>query len=394
MIPFNIPYSSGKETACMQEAQALGHIAGNGHFTRLCGIAAERLFGYKPVFFTPSCTSALTMAALLCDLRPGDEVILPSFTHPGTANAFLLAGVTLRFADCGPDQPNIDPLSVSRLIGPRTRVLVVVHYAGVACDMAAFRGIAGRHGLWLIEDAAHAIGARFGDEWLGSQGDMAAFSFHETKNITCGQGGMLVVNRPELESRAREIWQQGTNRWDFEQGAVPHYTWTRTGGAFLLPDLNAAYLYPQLCSVNEINAGRMERWRQYYETLLPLQEEGLFRLPQVPVYAWHNAHIFHLLAATPSLRDGLIAHLNRLGIQAVFHYIPLHSSPHGGYSQEDAPLPYADDLASRIVRLPLYNRLSLDEVGRISGAVLEWAFKNSTYHHGTQFTPRPRPLHP
>jgi dTDP-4-amino-4,6-dideoxygalactose transaminase len=372
MIPLNIPCFTNQEFEYIQQAFNTGHLSGNGHFTQLCQKAAESYFGFKAMYFTPSCTVALEMAALLCNFQQGDEVILPSFTHVSTANAFTKAGAELKFADCLPTHPNLDPQSVARLIGPRTRAIVLVHYGGVACEIDLFRELANANGLLLIEDAAHAIYARYNGQWLGSFGDLAAFSFHETKNIHCGEGGLLVLNRPEMSQNATEIWLQGTNRNRFESGAIPYYTWTRPGGAFQLADLNAAFLYAQLLQLPEISLRRMKRWKRYYDALYPLQELGRFQVPQLPPKVEHNAHIFYLLMDSSDCRDDLLQYLNRQGFGAVFHYQPLHNSPYAIERYGHQYLPQTDHIAGHLLRLPLFDSLLLSTIDEITASIYEW----------------------
>jgi dTDP-4-amino-4,6-dideoxygalactose transaminase len=376
MIPFNIPLSTGEELIYIQDAIRRGHIAGNGHFTRLCRKLVEELFGFKQVFFTPSCTHALEMAALLCDFKSGDEVIIPSFTHVGTGNAFLRSGVKIRFCDVRPDDPHLDPASVQALIGPATRAIVLVHYAGIACDMEAIYRIAHAHNIVIIEDAAHAIGARYDKKWLGSLGDFAAFSFHETKNITSGHGGMLVVNKDDLLGKATQIWNQGTNRNEFEKGSTPYYIWSRQGGSFQMPELNAAFLYAQLLRLKEVNERRMQKWKQYYDNLFPLEKQLLFTMPDVPGYAVHNAHIFYLIMKTAVLRDSLLKFLNNKMIGAVFHYIPLHTSICAETYLEKTSLPNTEHLSGHLIRLPLYDSLLHSEIENICTAIREWIAQN------------------
>lgn len=379
MIPFNVPCSTGEESAYIQQALSVGHISGNGRFTHLCEYLLAQTFDFHNVYLTPSCTAALEMAALLCNFKPGDEVILPSFTHVSTANAFIRAGAVLKFGDCLPGHPNIDPVSVARLIGPKTKAVVVVHYAGIACNMEAFQNLVQAHGLILIEDAAHGLGARYRKQWLGTFGDFAAFSFHETKNINCGQGGVLIVNRKDIQAEVAEIWCQGTNRFSFERGESKYYTWTRPGGAFQLSDLNAAFLYPQLRSIHEINIRRKELWGQYYKALVPLQTPGRFRVPDIPEDANHNAHIFYLLLENNKLRDDLLGYLNRKGFQAVFHYVPLHLSPFALQLFGSYPLPQAENVASHLLRLPLYDSLSPSIIEKILDVIREWVIDHNAY---------------
>jgi dTDP-4-amino-4,6-dideoxygalactose transaminase len=372
MIPFNRPSHIGNELGYIKQAIRSGHISGNGEFSRKCSALVKRKFDFAEVFLTPSCTSALEMAALLCDFQAGDEVILPSFTHVGTANAFARAGARIVLADSLDGHPNVDPDAVGDLIGPRTKAIVAVHYAGMACAMEKLQQLAQAHGLFLIEDAAHALGARYRGKNLGSWSDFAAFSFHETKNITCGLGGMLVVNRLDSVERARRIWNHGTNRQEFEDRRIPFYTWIETGGGFQLSDLNAAYLYAQLLRCDQITGRRLSLWQTYYEHLLPLQRRGYFRLPVTPEGAQHNGHIFYLLAENSWLRDQLIEHLGRQGYQAVFHYIPLHASPRMLQNEGVCHLPRCAAVADTIVRLPLFDSLSRECVIEIVLAIEQW----------------------
>lgn len=380
MVPFNIPTCTGEELLYIKEAIQSGRISGNGPFSKQCCDLAKSNFGFGEVFLTPSCTAALEMAALLCDFHEGDEVILPSFAHAGTANAFIRAGARVVFADSRPDHPNIDAGSMEALLGPKTRAIVVIHYAGMACEMERFQRIARSRGLILIEDAAHALGACYKDRSLGAWGDFAAISFHETKNITCGLGGMLILNRPDLVDRARCIWNQGTNRADFERGDASFYTWTRPGGSFQLSDLNAAYLYPQLLDFQDITARRLRLWQIYYDRLRPLETKGYLRPPVVPEYARHNAHIFYLLLASNALRNHLIQYLKDRGYQAVFHYIPLHMSPFVRNNGVEQHLPNCERIADTIIRLPLYGSLSADTAGDIARAIEDWHDSSAILH--------------
>lgn len=330
------------------------------------------MFGFREVLLTSSCTAALEMSAMLCDFRQGDEVILSSFAHPGTANAFVRAGARLVFADCLADHPNFDPRSLEGLLGPKTRAIVAIHYAGIACEMNRLKEIARARGLILIEDAAHALGARYMDQYLGSLGDLGAVSFHETKNINCGTGGMLILNRPDLIDQAIQIWNQGTNRRDFENGQVPFYTWTRAGGSFQLSDVNAAFLYPQLLKFEEITARRLRLWQTYYDQLKPLEDEGYFKLPQMSENTQHNAHIFYLLLKNNALRNHLIRYLNDHGYHAVFHYIPLHASPFSKRNNAQLSLPNCERIADSIIRLPLFDSLGVQTVMDIAQTIKNW----------------------
>lgn len=372
MIPFNKPAHIGNELGYMKEAIRSGHISGNGTFSKRCCELLKRKFQFREVFLTSSCTSALEMAGLLCDFREGDEVIVPSFAHVGTANAFVRAGAKIVLADSLPDHPNVDPDFVKSLVGPKTKAIVVIHYAGMACEMMGLKRLAAIHGLYLIEDSAHALGASYMETHLCSWGDFAAVSFHETKNIICGLGGMLVVNRTDKSARATRIWNQGTNRQEFEEGHAPFYTWMETGGSFQLSDLNAAYLYAQLLHFEQITERRLRLWQTYYDNLLPLEERGYFHLPKVPDRARHNGHIFYLLAANQDLRDQLIEHLGSQGYQAVFHYTPLHTSPWVRRNGAVFRLPHCEQVANTIIRLPLFDSLTEACVLGIVEAIKQW----------------------
>jgi dTDP-4-amino-4,6-dideoxygalactose transaminase len=372
MLRFNRPAYTGKEVTYIEEAIKSGYLAGDGAFTRRCQETLKQEFGFREVFLTPSCTAAMEMTALLCDLHEGDEVVLPSFSHVGVANALVRSGAKLVFADSRSCHPNIDPEAVETLVGPKTRAIVAIHYAGMACDMKRLREIVDTHDLILIEDAAHALGARYLDRSLGSWGDFAVVSFHETKNINCGLGGMLILNRPGLSNQAMSIWHQGTNRQAFERGETAYYTWVRTGGSFQLSDLNAAFLYPQLLNFREITNRRLKLWQHYYDQLKPLEAKGYFRLPVVPANADHNAHIFYLLIESNELRNQLIHYLNERGVQAVFHYIPLHRSPLVSQNGCTLHLPNCERIADTIVRLPLFDGLSAESVTKIVDAIENW----------------------
>jgi len=372
VIPFNKPAVTGLELTYIEQAIQSGHISGNGAFTRRCHERIKSMFGFREVLLTSSCTAALEMAAMLCDFRKGDEVILPSFAHPGLANAFVRAGAQIVFADCLADHPNVDPLAVEKALGPNTRAIVAIHYAGVACEMKRLKEIAQTHGLFLIEDAAHALGSRYIDRHLGSWADLAAVSFHETKNINCGVGGMLIINRPDMIDRAMQIWNQGTNRRDFENGQAPFYTWMRAGGSFQLSDLNAAFLYPQLLKFEEITATRLKLWQMYYDQLKPLEADGYFHLPRLREHAQHNAHIFYLLLKNDVLRNHLIRYLRDHGYYAVFHYIPLHVSPFGRPRNTGLHLPNCEKIADTIIRLPLFDSLGTQAVLEIVQTLKDW----------------------
>lgn len=369
-IPFNKPFIVGKELHYISQAVLGGQLAGDGEFTRRCHEWLEERTGARRVLLTHSCTAALEMAAILCDVGPGDEVILPSFTFVSTANAFALRGATLVFAEIRRDTLNLDEKRLEERITDRTRVIVPVHYAGVGCDMDEVLRVARRHSLRVVEDAAQGVDASWMGRPLGTLGDLGTFSFHETKNFICGEGGALLVNDPELVDRAERIRQKGTNRDQFLRGEVDKYTWVDIGSSFLPSEIVAAFLYAQLESAEVITQARHGIFDRYLEWLQPLADEGLLRLPTIPEGCDHNAHMFYVIANSPDERAGLLAHLREKGILAVFHYVPLHLSPMGeklGY--ERGALPVTEDLAERVVRLPCFFELTETEQREVVDAV-------------------------
>jgi dTDP-4-amino-4,6-dideoxygalactose transaminase len=366
MIPFNLPFTAGRESEYLQQALASQQISGKGPFGLWCEQFIEQTWGFERCLLTPSCSAALEMIALLLDLRAGDEVILPSFTFVSTANAFVLRGAVPVFCDSSASHPNLDVQAVEALITPKTRALVAVHYAGMACDLPALRALADRRGLYLIEDAAQAIDA-YG-LWggagqalpLGRFGHLAAFSFHETKNLMCGEGGCLLINDPSFLERAEILRDKGTNRSQFERGLVHHYTWCGLGGAYVLSELSAAYLRGQLEQTTAITARRKQQWDYYHQLCQTLlgEDHPILSLPQVPPGALHNGHTYYLCTRTPAQRQSLLAQLRNQGIGAVFHYQALHSSPFGRHWHSGAPLPHAQYYSQCLIRLPLYHYLS------------------------------------
>jgi dTDP-4-amino-4,6-dideoxygalactose transaminase len=354
MIPFNRPYLTGHEFTHIQEAVAAGQLAGNGRFTRQCQAWLERRVGAPRVLLTQSCTAALEMAALLIDLEPGDEVIMPSFTFVSTANAFVLRGARPVFVDIRRDTLNIDDAQLEAAITPRTKAIVVVHYAGVACEMDAIMAIARRRGVIVIEDAAHALMSRYKGRPLGSFGHLATFSFHETKNLISGEGGALVVNDARYVERAEIIWEKGTNRTQFSRGRVDKYTWMDVGSSFLPGELTAAFLWAQLEAADTITARRLAVWNGYQRAGTMLAEMGI-RGPIVPAECEHNAHMFYALLPLAAHRNDVLADLNARGVNAVFHYVPLHSSPAGlRYGRTSGAMGVTDDCSARLIRLPLW----------------------------------------
>ena len=369
MIPFNKPYLAGSELTYIREAVASGKISGDGMFTKRCHEHLERLLGNGRAFLTSSCTDALEAAALLCDIGVGDEVIIPSFTFVSTANAFALRGATIRFVDSLPEHPNMDHRALEELVTARTRAVVPVHYAGVACEMDSILALASRYNLKVIEDAAQAIAAFYRGRALGTLGHLAAFSFHETKNVICGEGGSLHVNDLTLVNRAEIVREKGTNRSAFFRGEVDKYGWIAVGSSFLPSDVTAAFLLAQLESIDRIQARRRLIWNTYQQRLESVGSAGSVILPSVPSYATNNAHMYYLVCDSLSTRTRLIDFLKARGFMAVFHYQPLHSSPYFTQLHDGRLLPNADRYANRLVRLPLFYELEVGDVHRICDAV-------------------------
>lgn len=394
-IPFNKPYMTGRETEYIRQAVESGHISGNGEFTKKCQAFFEERYGFRKCLLTTSCTDALEMAAILTGVGPGDEVIVPSYTFVSSALAFVRQGATIVFCDSCKDNPNIDPAEIEKLITPKTKVIVPVHYAGVACDMDAIMDIAKRYGLLVVEDAAQAI-----DSWhesksgveveqgnvaastvrlesstsssrrsLGSIGHLAAFSFHETKNIISGEGGMLAINDERFIRRAEIIWEKGTNRAEFFRGEVNKYGWVDTGSSFLPSEIVAAFLWAQLENIDRIQDRRKAIWNAYFTALQDMSAEGLFGLPQLPEFATNNAHMFYLVFPDLAKRSDFIARMKANGVTCPFHYLALHSSEFfKSYAASHAPSARADDFqncnryADCLVRLPMYYELDPESV--------------------------------
>ena len=370
MIHFNRPHLTGKETGYISEAVLKnGKLSGNGEFTKKCQRFFEEKYGFNKCLLTTSCTDALEMAAMLCELKPGDEVIVPSYTFVSSALAFVREGARIVFADSMSRNPNIDAEKLEALITPRTRVIVPVHYAGVACDMDPIMDIADKHGLIVVEDAAQAIDSYYKGRPLGTIGHLSAFSFHETTNIISGEGGMLGINNKRFVRRAEILWEKGTNRAEFFRGEVNKYGWCDTGSSFLPSEMTAAFLWAQLEALDEIQDKRKELWNEYYRLLKPLAEEGRFTLPDIPVYATNNAHMFYLVLPDLEKRTEFIQRLRDKDILAVFHYLALHSSPYYANKHDGRELPQCDRYADCLVRLPLYYDLDIPTVKHIADII-------------------------
>lgn len=369
--PFNKPYLTGKEASYIYDAVNSGKISGNGKYTQLCHDFFEDRFSLKKCLLTTSCTDALEMAAILLDIQPGDEVILPSYTFVSTANAFVLRGAKLVFVDSYKQNPNLDTKEIEQLITPKTKAIVVVHYAGVACDMDEVMNIANKHSLFVVEDAAQAIDSFYKGRPLGSIGHLGAFSFHETKNIICGEGGMLIINDERFIKRAEIIWEKGTNRSAFFRGEVDKYNWVDVGSSFLPSEIVSAFLFAQLENFEQIQNKRKLIWNNYYEALDKLKSP-YFELPIIPSYATNNAHMFYLVCNTIDIRDSLIKYLKENGILAVFHYISLHSSPYYNAKHDGRELPNTDNYANCLVRLPFYYSLSENDQNQILQSILSF----------------------
>ena len=369
MINFNKPYLTGKEMHYMYQAVYSGKISGNGLFTKKCQSFFEDKFGFKKALLTTSCTDALEMCAILAELKPGDEVIVPSYTFVSTALAFVREGAKIVFADSGSANPNLDAERLEELITPRTRAIVPVHYAGIACDMDKIMALADKYNLLVIEDAAQAIDSYYKGKPLGSIGHLAAFSFHETKNINAGEGGLLAINDERFITRAEIIWEKGTNRNQFFRGEVDKYGWIDTGSSFLPSEIIAAYLYAQLENMEDIQEKRKKMWLKYYSELKDWCQAHKIMMPCLPDYATNCAHMFYLVFQSLKQRTAFIAHLKDNGIYAVFHYLSLHKSPYFQDKYQGGELCYSDKYTDCLVRLPLYYELSNEDLDKIIGVV-------------------------
>jgi dTDP-4-amino-4,6-dideoxygalactose transaminase len=373
MIPFNKPYIAGKELFYIAQAVEYANLSGDGYFTDKCSQLMEDKFAAQKVFLTHSCTAALEMAAILCGIQPGDEVIMPSFTFVSTANAFALQGAKIKFVDIRPDTLNLDENKLEPLITDKTKVVVPVHYAGVSCEMNTIMEISRHNNLLVVEDAAQGVNSTYNGKYLGTIGHLGTYSFHETKNFISGEGGALIVNEPEFIQRAEIVRERGTNRSQFFRGEVDSYAWVDIGSSYLMSDLLAAFLYAQLENMGQITRQRNEIWDFYQKALIPLVNEGKLRLPYIPPCCESNSHLFYIILPTEESRDGLMQYLRKENIYAVFHYVPLHLSAVGlsmGY--EEGQLPVTESLSGRLLRLPFYYELTRREQERIVDQIFKF----------------------
>lgn len=369
MIPFNKPFLSGKEIDYIQQAVKSGKTSGNGDFTKKCQHFFETNYNIKKALLTTSCTDALEMCAMLCRIEPGDEVIVPSFTFVSSALAFIRAGASVIFADSYTDNPNIDPEQIESLITPRTKAIVVVHYAGVSCDMDKIMDIAQKHNIFVIEDAAQAIDSYYKGRPLGSIGHLSAFSFHETKNIISGEGGLLGINDEQFINRAEILWEKGTNRAEFFRGEVNKYGWVDTGSSFLPSEIIAAFLWAQLENIEIIQNKRKELWKNYFDLLSDFANKAGYKLPLIPSYSTNNAHMFFLTCENLEHRTALIEKLKRNGVLAVFHYLSLHKSQYYHQYHDERKLPNSDFFSDTLIRLPMFFELEGSDINYICSII-------------------------
>jgi dTDP-4-amino-4,6-dideoxygalactose transaminase len=361
LIPFNKPFVAGKELYYIAQAVTLGNLGGDGYFTKKCADLMQERFGVKKILMTPSCTASLEMAAQLCGVGPGDEVIMPSYTFVSTASAFVRMGAKPVFVDVRPDTLNIDEALIEDAITERTKAICVVHYAGVACEMDRIMAIARGYNLKVVEDAAQGVNSWYNGRALGSIGDLGCYSFHETKNYICGEGGALCINNPEMVQRAEIIRDKGTNRQRFFRGEVDKYTWVDVGSSYVPSEICLAFLYAQLEEMDRISERRREIYQSYRRALKPLEAEGLLQLPVIPEDCDSNYHLFYVILPTAQQRDQILAELKSVGVHAVFHYVPLHSSPKGLELCGPQSLPYTENLSPRLLRLPFYHGMTAEE---------------------------------
>ncbi len=372
-IPFNKPFLVGKELYYIAQAVLSGHTSGDGIYTKKCQKLLERKFQAQKILLTHSCTAALEMAAILCDVKPGDEVILPSFTFVTTATSFHLRGAKLVFVDIEPNTLNISSKNIASAITDKTKVIVPVHYAGVACEMDAIMALAKKNNIFVVEDAAQGVNAKYNNEYLGTIGDIGTFSFHETKNFICGEGGAIVINNEKLIERAEIIREKGTNRSKFFRGEVDKYTWVDTGSSYLPSDILAAFLYAQLENMEKINDRREKIFANYYKSLMPLVNDGKLRLPYISGACHSNNHLFYIILENEKTRNDLMDFLKERGILAVFHYLPLHISPMGQMmGGKKGQLPVTEEMSNRLLRLPFYYELRKNEQAVVVDTIKEF----------------------
>lgn len=372
-IPFNKPFIVGKELHYISQSVLSGHTSGDGLFTKKCNKILQEKFHAKKILLTHSCTAALEMSAILCNINMGDEVILPSYTFVSTANAFFLRGAKLIFVDIRPDTLNIDETKIEAAITKNTKAIVPVHYAGVSCKMDVIMDIAKKNNIFIIEDAAQGVNAKYKDRYLGTIGDLGTYSFHETKNFTCGEGGALVINNESFLERAEIIREKGTNRSKFFRGQVDKYTWVDIGSSYLPSDLLAAFLYAQLENMDLINIRRQSLFEHYYQRLMPLKNAGCLQLPYIPQETQSNSHLFYIILESEQVRNELMDYLKTKGILSVFHYIPLHLSPVGlsmGY--KEGQLPITESVSKCLLRLPFYYDLTHEEQDEVINTINEF----------------------
>ncbi|MDP4266849.1 MAG: dTDP-4-amino-4,6-dideoxygalactose transaminase [Bacteroidota bacterium] len=365
MIPFNKPYLTGKEAHYIYQAVYSGKISGNGIYTKECQKFFENRYNFKKCLLTTSCTDALEMAAILIDIKEGDEVIMPSYTFVSTANAFVLRGAKIVFCDSGDINPNIDVNKIESLITPKTKAIIPVHYVGIACDMDKIMELADKYKLFVIEDAAQAIDSYYKNRPLGGIGHLAAFSFHETKNIISGEGGMLVINDERFIDRAEIIWEKGTNRSAFWRGEIDKYEWIDIGSSFLPSEIVSAFLYAQIENIDKIQKKRKSLWNYYFDNLKFLEKKFKIKLPNIPEYSTNNAHLFYIICKDSNERVELISHLKKNDINAISHYISLHRSPYYKGKHDGRELFYSDFYTDSLLRLPMYYELTYDQQDKI-----------------------------
>jgi dTDP-4-amino-4,6-dideoxygalactose transaminase len=371
-IPYNKPFLTGKEAHYLYQAVYSGKLSGNGMFTKKCHSFFENKYGFQKTLLTTSCTDALEMAAILIDIQPGDEVIMPSYTFVSTANAFVLRGATIVFADSTKENPNIDIDNVEKLITPKTKAIIPVHYAGIAIDMDKLLKIAERHNLFVVEDAAQAIDSYYKGRPLGGLGHLGTLSFHDTKNIISGEGGMLIINNEKLHERAEIVWEKGTNRAAFSRHEVSKYGWVDIGSSFLPSEITAAFLFAQLENMPMIQSLRLNIWDRYKASLSKLEELGLLKLPVVNDFATNNGHIFYIVCNSGHERKNMLSFLNSRGIEAVFHYLCLHKSPFYSSKYNGLPLVNAEKYEERLIRLPLFCDMTNEEFDFIISSIYEF----------------------